>query len=364
MLPERDHRSMLGAGMPSASNDRTWMSVATSAGIVATVLGLVLAPDTAVRAQGGVTWRVEGKLLGKGGRKSEDASGIACTTPLGFPRSCLVIDDNLQEAQFVTVTNGKIITGSTIRLIDNAYRGKPLELDGEGVAYADGFFYVIGSHGHPRDSSHKLDPQADGAEIAARIAAASQIIRFRAGTDSAASSIERSGKLRAVIAGEPELAFYLDRRLENNGLTIEGIAVRRDRILVGFRAPSLTNGRAAVLSVALAGMFGDAPPDAQLYRLPLGDGRGVRDLAPFGDGILVLAGPASSDPGRSAVYWWNGENEEVLLLKDLGSVVGPEGRGKPEALLPLDESPSGLRVLILFDSEKEGAPLAITIPRP
>jgi hypothetical protein len=37
---------------------------------------------------------------------------------------------------------------------------------------------------------------------------------------------------------------------------------------------------------------------------------------------------------------------------------------KAEALLPLDESPSSLRVLILFDGEKEGAPVTVTIPRP
>jgi hypothetical protein len=30
----------------------------------------------------------------------------------------------------------------------------------------------------------------------------------------------------------------------------------------------------------------------------------------------------------------------------------------------MDESASGLRVLILFDSEKEGAPVAVMIPRP
>ena len=54
----------------------------------------------------------------------------------------------------------------------------------------------------------------------------------------------------------------------------------------------------------------------------------------------------------------------MLLLKDLAALVGKDGTRKAEALLPLDESPSGLRVLILFDSEKEGAPATITIPKP
>jgi hypothetical protein len=50
--------------------------------------------------------------------------------------------------------------------------------------------------------------------------------------------------------------------------------------------------------------------------------------------------------------------------KDLADVVGANGERKAEGLLPLDESASGLRVLILFDSEKEGAPVAVMIPRP
>jgi Protein of unknown function (DUF3616) len=310
------------------------------------------------------TWPVHGRLLGKDDKKSGDVSGIACAKSRGLPRPCLVIDDNVQFAQFVTVKEGELIAGETIALIDNSFDGKYLELDGEGVAYADGFYYVMGSHGHPRDSRHDHDREKDAAKIAARIAASSQIVRFRSDGDRATSAVERTGKLRAIIAQEPALASFVDRRLEDNGLTIEGIAVRRGRILAGFRGPMLSNGRAAVLSVAVDGVFGNASPGARLHRLPLGDGRGVRDLAAFGDGVLVLAGPTASDPGPYAIYWWDGESDEVRLLKDLADIVGADGARKAEGLLALDENASGLRVLILFDSKKEGAPIAIVIPRP
>ena len=354
--------------MPRKTGDRSRISWRRSVRIGLATVGLGLAlcavPDHALLAKDQGTWAVKGKLLGKPDKKSEDVSGIACATPQGFPRACVVIDDNSQAAQFVTVNDGDIVVGASIPLIDNSFEGKALELDGEGVAYADGFFYVIGSHGHPRDSDHKLDPVRDAAKIKARIAAASQIVRFRAGADGAVSAIGRTAKLRAIMAAEPALAPYLDRRLDNNGLTIEGVAIRQGRILVGFREPTLSNGRAAVLSVAIEGVFGNAPPDARLYRLPLGEGRGVRDLAVFGHSVLVLAGPATSDPGPAAIYRWDGASEEVLLLKDLASLVGDDGMRKAEALLPLDESPSGLRVLILFDGEKEGAPASITVPGP
>ena len=51
-----------------------------------------------VAAQADQPWKVHGKLLGKAispsdYEKSEDVSGIACSTTAGFPRLCLVADD-------------------------------------------------------------------------------------------------------------------------------------------------------------------------------------------------------------------------------------------------------------------------------
>jgi hypothetical protein len=306
-------------------------------------------------------WVVKGKLFGKYSDKSTDISGIACSTTEGFPRSCLVIDDNLQSAQFVVVRRGTLVAGDLVRLISDSYKGKPLELDGEGVAYADGYYYVMGSHGYPRDREHKLDPIRDADKINARIGASSQIVRVTA--HAAAPEIMATGKLRAIIAANPVLSPFLDRRLDTNGLTIEGVAVKDGRLFAGFRAPSLDNGRAAILSVRLGALFGEDPADAKLYQLPLGDGRGVRDLAAYKNGFIVLAGPATGD-GAYAVYWWDGVSENTRLLRDLADVIGKDGKRKAEALLPLDESPTRLRVLILFDGEKQGAPVVVKMPRP
>ena len=126
------------------------------------------------------SWKVKPDVTGKDDEPSEDVSGIACTTSKGFPRSCLVIDDNLQKAQFVKLRDGRLVPGDTIKLIRNKFKKKKLELDGEGIAFSKGFYYVIGSHGHPRDSEKKLDPVDDRDKIDARIRASSQIVRFRA----------------------------------------------------------------------------------------------------------------------------------------------------------------------------------------
>ena len=109
-----------------------WISTSMMAparnSLVAAVLVLGLAAGDRAAARDDGVWPVHGKLLGKNDRKSEDVSGIACATAHGFPRSCLVIDDNMQQAQFVTVKDGAIVAGDTIALIDNSFAGKDLTL--------------------------------------------------------------------------------------------------------------------------------------------------------------------------------------------------------------------------------------------
>src|SRR5262245_60242756 len=117
------------------------MSFARKVCLTLPILVVLTCPVTINASANAQTWPVTGRLIGKDGEKSVDVSGIACAAAQGFPRSCLVIDDNLQAAQFVTLKNGELIAGDPIRLIDNSHKGKPLELDGEGVAFADGFYY-------------------------------------------------------------------------------------------------------------------------------------------------------------------------------------------------------------------------------
>jgi len=309
------------------------------------------------------SWPVKNKLVGKKDKKSEDVSGIACTTQQNFPRSCLVIDDNVQVAQFVKVRDGELVAGDTVKLIDDEFGDAPLELDGEGVAFFQGFYYVMGSHGHPRDKKAKLDPTKDAEEIKARIAASSQIVRFRAAAENGgAAETQRTPNLRKIIAAEPSLAPFMDQRLEKNGLTIEGIAIKDDATLfAGFRGPVLDNNRAIVISVPVDSLFSGAATQHRMFRLALGKGRGVRDLAVFEAGILILAGPVADGPGVYAVYAWDGESENVKLLSEL-TQFAPER--KPEGLLALDKSGAGLRILIVFDSDKEGTPTPVTVPLP
>src|SRR5262249_16309694 len=156
--------------------------------------------------------------------------------------------------------------------------------------------------------------------------------------------VRSSPGLRTVLVADPVLEPFHDRRLENNGLTIEGIAVIGNRLFAGFRGPALDNARAPVISIAVDALFDGGAPQAGLYQVAVGAGRGVRDLARLGDGILLLAGPTSDDAGPYLVYWWNAASENLRLLADITKTTKATEDRKPEAILPLDWGPFGLRL--------------------
>lgn len=235
---------------------------------------------------------------------------------------------------------------------------------------------MIGSHGHPRDPKHKLDPIGDRKLIAARIKASSQIVRLELMDGNKLQLTQPIGSLRNTIEALKPLAPYVDQRLERDGITIEGVAVIADRLYAGFRAPTFgpsedlacspsSAGKcpcALVLSVSLSALFDGRAPDPKPAYLHLGDGQGIRDLASFKDGLLVLSGPTGDVDGAYEVFWWNREEPPTKLATLPPSLTGADR--KAEAILPLDESPAGLRILILYDGAKEGAPTEITIPSP
>ncbi|SEP42909.1 hypothetical protein SAMN04487843_11884 [Methylobacterium sp. ap11] len=59
-------------------------------------------------------------------------------------------DDVLQGAQFAILPDGSLIARRFIRPFEACHKGRPLELDAEGVTYADGAVYVVGLHGRSR----------------------------------------------------------------------------------------------------------------------------------------------------------------------------------------------------------------------
>src|SRR5689334_12440048 len=87
-------------------------------------------------------WQVQSNFKGQEAR--ENLSGAACARTSPALRSCLIVNDQKKYAQFFSVEGTTIMPDpeGVIRLSDD--EGDP---DAEGAAYADGYFYVTGSHG-------------------------------------------------------------------------------------------------------------------------------------------------------------------------------------------------------------------------
>ena len=331
---------------------------------------LLALPLLPVNAQ--ETWKVDGKLLGEakadGFEKSEDVSGIACDRGTGFPRLCLLADDETQGVQIVILNDGELVAGDFIKLTNAQYDGKPLELDAEGVAFERGSFYVVGSHGRPRHHKDSKKEAANNAKAQAtrqifRVTLDASDVDMKNGKLVAQPAIKRSTDLAGILQRQPDLSSSFDRELEENGLTIEGIAIRDGRLYVGMRGPVL-DADAAVLSVPLSAVFEGQEAASKLHRLALekdalGHSRGVRDIVRHANGFLILAGPVNDPPDDReiqptdySIYEWDGEGrlERRRHIPVFGKKV------KPEALLPLDGDAQRARILVLFDGPKEGAP--------
>ena len=219
-------------------------------------------------------WPVEHRLLGKDKgekkrEKAEDVSGIACMNE-SPPRKCLVIDDEVQFAQVVIVKKDSLVAGDIIPLVDGGLNKG--SLDGEGVAFSKGrpgrpdYFYIVGSHGHPRRGKK---------EVAERIKQSSRLIRLEVGPDTirddgtvATKPARQEADLHKVFALLPALEKFVDQPLdeESNGLNIEGIAAVERRLYVGLRAPVLDDG-AVVISFDEEALFTGTPPNAELRAL-------------------------------------------------------------------------------------------------
>jgi hypothetical protein len=330
-------------------------------------------------------WPVKNRLFGKLEKqpkdaqdfaKADDVSGLACSRPSGYPRLCLAVDDETQGAQVVILEDGTLTAGDFIKLSDDSYDGKPLELDAEAVAYADGTFYVLGSHGRPRHETDSAKEKKSDAKAAAtrqlfRIKLNSDMVDLRTGALTAPPAISRSTALGALLQADPVLKHSFDAALDDGGLTIEGAAVAQGNLYLGLRGPLLQGGKAGVFAVPVAGLFdGGTPGQTTLQGLDLGTDtmklpRGIRDLVAFEDGFLVIAGPEQDPPkdkvkpGDYAIYLWRGG-----MTTKLADLARYGKKLKPEALVPLDRSKGALRALLLFDGGKEGSPIPITLELP
>ena len=270
------------------------------------------------------------------------------------------------------------------------------EADLEGMAVADGFLWVVGSHGLKRKNAKPERGHADNAKRLAKVAldgnrrllaclpiepdAQGEPCLVRQAQDGRRAlrlkGDAQTNLLTRALADDPHFGPYMAIPGKDNGFDIEGLAVDGRRLLLGLRGPVL-RGWSALLEIAV-----EARGD-QLRLVPLDDsgtlirkhflqldGLGVRDLHFSGDDLYILAGPTMVLNGDIRVFKWPAArpllaaNREPVRFESAltESVPLPHGRGtnRAEAICDLPPALSGgkARWLVLYDApgadRKEG----------
>ncbi len=296
----------------------------------------------------------------KAGKPARDVSGLACMPAANGTQRCLLINDEGSFAQFARIAENRITPDATLPIIGTEAApdtlgqppqgickmpGRFAELDGEAVAYADGAFYVAGSHGcSRRKGEFRLS--------------AFHLARIRVDAEGTATGkVELTYRLSDMLrAAGPAAAFFGRSLRDGNGLNIEGIAVTGDTLWAGLRAPSLGN-RGFLVGASLNALFapGHAPAKEapRVFELPAGSNRGIRDLAPLPDGrLLALIGPAQEQSLAYSLMLVDPARPDAAMT--FGDLPG-RGGDKAESLTILAQDAKGLTVLIGYDGPKNGS---------
>jgi len=262
------------------------------------------------------------------------------------------------------------------------------EADLEGMAVADGWLWVVGSHGLKRKNARADGDHAANARRLSRLAldrnrrllaclpietdVEGQPCLVRKAQDGRRAlrlkGDAQHNLLTRALAEDPHFGPYMNIPGKDNGFDIEGLAVDGNRLLLGLRGPVL-RGWSAMLEVAV-----EARGD-QLRLVPLDetgillrkhflqlDGLGIRDLHFSGDDLYILAGPTMVLNGEIRVFKWplarpalKTNREPVRFEAALTESVSlPHGRGtnRAEAICDLPPALAGSkpRWLVLYDA--------------
>jgi hypothetical protein len=234
-------------------------------------------------------------------------------------------------------------------------RGATVEADLEGLAVADGYLWITGSHSVVREpvkehgGAKAIDALAnvrrDGNRfLLARLpmqesAEGPLLVReCRAG----GGRMLRAARLRGgrkhdaltrLLRTDPHLAPFLSIPSKDNGFDIEGLAAAAGgRLFLGLRGPVI-DGWACVLEIVVAAHSSrkselvlrkvsnaeGSPQHSNRYRkhfLDLG-GAGIRDLCLTGRDLLILAGPPMRGKGEARVHRW-----KSALAVERDSMIG------------------------------------------
>ena len=247
---------------------------------------------------------------------------------------------------------------------------KAEEMDIEGIAVDGNTVFVVGSHSSLRkrlspdknyqtNRSRFLDSEIDTQKSRNRLC------RLTVDSEGKGSKIEFTN-LGDIIRGDPVLRTFSQIPGKENGVDIEGIAVKETWLYVGFRSPVFRGNYVPVMKFQF-----HTPTDYELLFVNLG-GRGIRDITAVSDGFLIVAGPPGDVDGSYQLYHWDGQDvipgkdrdsRDIGTVKLLGGIPLP-ANGKAEGVVVLQELPTSYEIVIVYDGVSGGSPQRFRAAKP
>ena len=266
------------------------------------------------------------------------------------------------------------------------------EADVEGLAYEDGYLWLVGSHSLKRKLPKKEDTGKKTRERLAKVSgdgnryllaripvvkkegtfvlAKSHRREARQWTAAQLAGNDQSDELTKALREDEHLGPFMAIPGKDNGFDIEGLDIVGRRLFIGLRGPVL-RGLAVILEVE-PGEDEHDPSILELMRIGSDDrpyrkhflqleGLGIRDLCISDSDMLILAGPTMDLDGPVAIFRWPGgampEDETVVPAEKLERVCDvPFGRGCDHAegmTLFSPEAGKAHSVLVVYDAAGE-----------
>ena len=260
-----------------------------------------------------------------------------------------------------------------VSLLDLPDQGaKPSEIDIEGLDVDEGYVWLVGSHSRKRKKVEEDQSPAQNRERLARVEAESNrytlarvplddrqqpVRRARSLAASRLEGDETGNLITRALNADPHVGPFCSIPSKDNGLDVEGLAVRGDRVFVGLRGPVL-RGWAVLLEIHVQAATGGVLEFAEPLRkhfLHL-NGLGIRELAIDKKHLYILAGPTMDLDGPVFVFRWRNAldiaDEAVVPREALGvACVIPYGAGADHAEgMTLVDAARALKIMVCYDS--------------
>lgn len=237
------------------------------------------------------------------------------------------------------------------------------EIDLEGVCSDGEYVYMIGSHSLARKKLHPNDTYETNRQRLTQVKDEdSRKHLWRLELDESGKIREQQEiKIRSLLKHDEILGSFVDIPSKENGIDIEGVAIRNGKLFVGFRGPVLREEYVPIM------VFAEDDPENYSLRFVNLAGRGIRDIATLRTGFLIIGGPVGEAGPNFELYYWDGVDCIPGVgapgghVTDIGKIPD-HGKGNAEGIAVLEEKGSQVDALLVYDGEGSGVKVKFNRP--